>query len=65
MPGFVFILGIVLLGAMFGFLFSKKGNEKEGAIQGAKSTCGCLLTLAIIAIGALFVLGLIASGALN
>jgi len=42
MPGFVLILGIVVAGALLGFFFSKKGQEREGAIQGAKFSCGCI-----------------------
>lgn len=58
-------IGVLLMGAMLGFLFSKKGNEKDGAIQGAKTACGCSFTFLVLVIGALLVLGLIASGALN
>ena len=56
MSGLVFILVIVITGALLGFVFSKRGQEKEGAIQGAKTSCGCLLALALLLIGALVLL---------
>jgi hypothetical protein len=52
MPGFVVIIGLMVLGAMLGFFFSKKGHEKEGAIKGAKNACGCVLLLTFLAIAA-------------
>lgn len=56
MSGMEFILGVVILGALLGFFFSKKGHEKEGAIQGAKTSCGCLFVIFFLLIGALFFL---------
>ena len=49
------ILGIVIIGALLGFFFSSRGNEMEGAIQGAKKSCGCIIIfiLAIIILGAM------------
>lgn len=58
-----FVLGIAIMGALLGFLFSKKGHEKEGAIQGAKTSCGCVFTFFIILIGLLFLMLMIAGGA--
>lgn len=47
------ILVVLLIGAFLGFIFSRKGHEKEGAVGGAKKA-GCLLVafafLAVIAI---------------
>ena len=36
------ILVVLLIGAFLGFIFSRKGNEAEGAVGGAKKA-GCLL----------------------
>ncbi len=58
-----FVLGIAIMGALFGFLFSKKGQEKEGAIQGAKTSCGCVFTFFIILIGFFILMLILASGA--
>lgn len=52
MSGFGAILSVVLMGALIGFFFSKKGHEKEGAIQGAKTSCGCILALTLVIIAA-------------
>jgi hypothetical protein len=59
-----FVIGILILGALFGFLFSKKGHEKEGAIEGAKTSCGCLLAFTIILIGAFIFFVFMAAGLL-
>lgn len=64
MPGFVLILGIVITGALIGFFFSSKGHEKEGAIQGAKTSCGCILTITLLAIGGIVILAMALGGAL-
>ena len=32
------IVVVLLLGAFFGFIFSKKGKESEGAVGGAKKS---------------------------
>ena len=64
MPGFVVILGIMALGAMIGFLFSKKGHEKEGAIQGAKTSCGCILAFTLLLVVGFVFLMLMIGGAL-
>ncbi len=61
MPGFVIILALMILGAMIGFLFSKKGHEKEGAIKGAKTSCGCILIFTLLLI-ALFILVVVVLG---
>lgn len=63
MTGFEFTLMVVITGALLGFLFSKKGHEKEGAIQGAKTSCGCVFVFFIILIGFLFFILMLASGA--
>ena len=60
----VVILSLVILGALIGFFFSKKGNEKEGAIQGAKTSCGCIFALTLLAIGIWVVLVFMAGGAI-
>ena len=65
MPGFVIILGIVILGALIGFFFSSKGHEKEGAIQGAKTSCGCILIFILLAIVGIAIIGIMLSGAFN
>lgn len=39
-----FIVVILLIGAFFGFIFSKKGEEGEAAVGGAKKA-GCLLVV--------------------
>ena len=52
MSGFSVILSIVLTGALIGFFFSKKGHEKEGAIQGAKMSCGCIFAFTLVLIAA-------------
>ena len=41
------ILIILLIGAFIGFIFSRRGNEVDGAVSGAK-TAGCLLVLVIV-----------------
>lgn len=47
------IVVVLLIGAFLGFIFSRKGEEGEGAVGGAKKA-GCLLVvfafLALIAI---------------
>lgn len=58
-----FILGVAIVGALFGFLFSKKGQEKEGAIQGAKTSCGCVFFFFLILLVFFFLLLMIAGGA--
>lgn len=58
------IIGLVILGALVGFFFSKKGNEKEGAIQGAKFSCGCIFTLILLAIAAWVILVFMVGGAI-
>ena len=60
----LYLLVIVLLiGALLGFIFSKKGREGEGAIDGAKKAGGCflgiigiiiLIIIVVIIIGALY-----------
>lgn len=64
MPGFVLILGIVVAGALLGFFFSKKGQEREGAIQGAKLSCGCIFAVLVLIIAAVVVVALALSGTL-
>ena len=44
------IISILLLGALLGLVFSKRGKEGDGAIQGAKTAGGCLVTIVIIGI---------------
>lgn len=58
------ILVIVITGALIGFFFSKKGQEKEGAIQGAKFSCGCIFALLLLVIAAAVVVVVMLSGAL-
>ena len=43
------ILIILLIGAFLGFVFSRKGNELEGAVGGAKKA-GCLIVGLVLAI---------------
>lgn len=64
MFGIVVILGIMILGALIGFAFSKKGHEKEGAIQGAKTSCGCIFIFTLLLIGIFVVFMLIVGGAI-
>lgn len=64
MPGFVIILGIVILGALIGFFFSSKGKEKEGAIQGAKTSCGCILAFTLLAVAGVVILAMALGGAI-
>ncbi len=61
----VTILTIVAVGALIGFAFSKKGREKEGAIQGAKTSCGCIATIIALVIGIIVIIVLAASGILS
>lgn len=44
------------IGALLGFLFSKRGHEGEGAIQGAKTSCGCIVLFILIIIGVFAIL---------
>lgn len=47
---------IILVGAGIGFVLSKKGHEREGAISGAKAAGGCLLAITIGAIIAFIII---------
>ena len=62
MSGFSIIVCIVVTGALIGFFFSRKGQEMEGAIQGAKTSCGCILTFTLLLIAAFVFLMLILFG---
>ncbi|MBO7553483.1 MAG: hypothetical protein J6T82_05560 [Bacteroidaceae bacterium] len=64
MTGFELTLIIVVSGALIGFFFSKKGHEKEGAIEGAKTSCGCILAFILLLIGAIILFAIMASGAI-
>lgn len=57
----VIVLSIVVLGALIGFFFSKTGSEKEGAIQGAKFSCGCIFAITLLVVG-FFVIFMLALG---
>ena len=51
------IISIVILGALIGFFFSSKGHEKEGAIEGAKTSCGCILVVILLLTAGIVFLG--------
>ena len=55
------IVGILLIGALLGLVFSRRGEEGDGAIQGAKKAGGCLVIVGILAV-VLFVVLIIALG---
>ena len=44
------IIGVLLIGALLGLVFSKKGEEGDGAIQGAKKAGGCLVIMGILVV---------------
>lgn len=50
------IVGIILLGALLGLVFSKRGQEGDGAIQGAKKAGGCLVVVGILVVVVIVVL---------
>lgn len=45
-------LGLVAIGAILGLIFSRRGEEGEGALRGAKKGaifgCGCISVLCLI-----------------
>ena len=47
--GLMLILVLTLTGLLLGLIFSKKGNEKEAMISGAKkgASCGCTILILI------------------
>ena len=50
--GLMFILVLTLTGLLLGLIFSKRGNEKEAMINGAKkgASCGCTILILIAGI---------------
>lgn len=50
--GLLFILVLALTGLLLGLIFSKRGNEKEAMISGAKkgASCGCTILILIAGI---------------
>ncbi len=54
-----FILTLMAIGAVLGLVFSRKGEEKEGVISGAKSGAGCALELILIPVIIIVVIVLI------
>lgn len=50
------IIGVLLIGALLGLVFSKRGEEGDGAIQGAKKAGGCLVVIGILVVIVVIVL---------
>ena len=51
------LVTLIIIGAALGLLFSKKGEELQGVLSGAKkgAGCGCLIAILIIILGAAFI----------
>ena len=52
----IILICVMLFGALLGLIFSRRGEEGQGALQGAKKAGGCmlfffiLLVLAVVAL---------------
>lgn len=55
------IIVVLLIGAFLGFVFSGKGGEGAGAVNGAKKAGGCLVSFFVLLVIAIVIIAVLLS----